>query len=271
MFLSFILSKKSSIFALVFKREQIMLLNFFKSKKNKEPQPLFYSTDIHSHVLPGIDDGSPNTDVSIELLKAMKSWGIESIVATPHIAEENFENTPQTIKNAYDKLNTRMLDLGVEMNVLYSAEYRIDDRFRKMLEENNIMVMPNNYLLIENSFVQPPIDLKNIIYELQLRDIKPILAHPERYGYYQRKREVYETLFHSGCEFQINLLSLTGYYGDREKETALWLANKGYVSFVGSDLHHFGHVEVINRFLSSKEYPAIAERLAHSIKNDQLL
>ena len=248
-----------------------MLFNIFKRKKKAEPQKLFYSTDIHSHVLPGIDDGAPNTNVSIDLLEAMKSWGISSIVATPHIAEENFENTPQSIKNAYDKLSTRMLDTGTEMNVKFSAEYRIDDRFRKMLEDDNLILMPNNYLLIENSFVQPPIDLKNIIYELQLKDIKPILAHPERYGYYQRKKDVYEVLFNSGCEFQINLLSLAGYYGDREKETALWLANKGYVSFIGTDLHHFGHVEVINRFLCSNEYLTIAEKLAPTIKNNELL
>ena len=248
-----------------------MLFNIFKKKEKAEPQKLFYSTDIHSHVLPGIDDGSPNTDVSITLLDAMKSWGITAIIATPHIAEENFENTPQSIKNAYDKLSTRMLDTGMEMDVKFSAEHRIDDRFRKMIEDDNLLIMPNNYLLIENSFVQPPIDLKNIIYELQLKDIKPILAHPERYGYYQRKKEIYDELFNAGCEFQINLLSLAGYYGDREKETALWLANRGYVSFMGTDLHHFGHVEVINRFLRSKEYPSIAERLAPAIKNNKLL
>jgi tyrosine-protein phosphatase YwqE len=248
-----------------------MLFNFFKRKEKPEPQKLFYSTDIHSHVLPGIDDGSPNTDVSIALLEAMKSWGIDSIIATPHIAEESFENTPQTIKKAYDKLSVRMLDMGVDMNVKFSAEYRIDNRFRKMFEDDELIFIPNDYLLIENSFVQPPIDLKNIIYELQLKDIKPVLAHPERYGYYQRKKEIYEELFESGCEFQINLLSLAGYYGDREKETALWLANKGYISFVGTDLHHFGHVEIINKFLRSKEYPSIAERVAPLIKNNQLL
>lgn len=248
-----------------------MFFNFFKSKKRPQPKPLFYSTDAHSHILPGIDDGSPNSKISIELLEAMKSWGIERVIATPHIAEENFENTPQTIKNAYDKLSTYMLDRGFEMNVAYSAEYRIDNRFRKMLEEDNLITLPNNYLLIENSFVQPPIDLRKIIYELQLRDIKPILAHPERYGYYQSKKEIYSELFDSGCDFQINLLSLTGYYGDREKETALWLANKGYISFVGTDLHHFGHVEVINRYLASREYISVAEKLAPIVKNNELL
>lgn len=248
-----------------------MFFNFFKSKKRPQPKPLFYSTDVHSHILPGIDDGSPNSKISIELLEAMKSWGIERVIATPHIAEENFENTPQTIKNAYDKLSTYMLDRGFEMNVAYSAEYRIDNRFRKMLEVDNLITLPNNYLLIENSFVQPPIDLRKIIYELQLRDIKPILAHPERYGYYQSKKEIYSELFDSGCDFQINLLSLTGYYGDREKETALWLANKGYISFVGTDLHHFGHVEVINRYLASREYISVAEKLAPIIKNNELL
>ena len=96
------------------------------------------------------------------------------------------------------------------------------------------------------------------------------MAHPERYSYYQRNKDVYGELFDAGCEFQINLLSLTGYHGEREKETAMWLINKGYISFVGSDLHHFGHVDAINRFLASKEYDSIAERVKDIIKNDEL-
>lgn len=247
-----------------------MLFDFFIRKNHKKPQKLFYSVDVHSHILPGIDDGSPNTDISIALLESMRSWGIESVIATPHITEENFENTPQTIKNAYDKLYTRMLDLGLEMDLKFSAEYRVDNRFKDMFDNDNLIILPDDYLLIENSFVQQSIDLNNVIYELQLKDIKPILAHPERYIYYQRKREMYDILFNLGCEFQINLLSLAGYYGSREKETALWLANKGYISFIGTDLHHFGHVEAINRFLLSKEYTEIAKKLAPIVKNNTL-
>lgn len=247
-----------------------MFFGLFKNKKKSEPKKLFYTTDIHSHILPSIDDGSPNTEISIALLRAMKSWGIENVIATPHIAEESFENSTYSIKCAYDKLSTYMLDIGFEMPISYSSEYRLDGRFRKLMDNDDLILLKNNYLLIENSFVQPPIDIKNIIYELQLKDIKPILAHPERYSYYQRNKNIYGELFDAGCEFQINLLSLTGYHGDRERETAMWLINKGYISFVGSDLHHFGHVEAINRFLASKEYDSIAERVKGIIKNDEL-
>lgn len=247
-----------------------MFFGLFGKNKTVEPQKLCFSTDIHCHILPGIDDGAKNPDISLSLIESMQQWGISKITATPHVTEETFENTPKTIAAAYDILKSKMERAGLDIPVQYSAEYRMDGKFNEILKNNDYILMPGRYLLIENSFVQPSFDLKNIIFELQLKDIKPILAHPERYSYYQRKRQVYTDLFETGCEFQINLLSLSGYYGSAEKETALWLIDRGYVSFIGTDLHHFGHVESINRFLCTKEYSAIAAKLAPVIKNDLL-
>lgn len=248
-----------------------MFLGLFGKNKTVDPQKLCFSTDIHCHILPGIDDGAKNPDISISLIEAMQQWGIKKIIATPHVTEETFENTPQTIASAYDRLQSALTKTDATISVSYSAEYRMDGKFNEIMRNNGYILMPGKHLLIENSFVQPSIDLKNIIFELQLKDIKPILAHPERYSYYQRKHQIYTELIEAGCEFQINLLSLCGYYGSTEKETALWLIDKGYVSFIGTDLHHFGHVESINRFLCSKEYTDIANKLAPVLKNDSLL
>lgn len=248
-----------------------MLFGLFNKNKKSEPQKLCFSTDIHSHILPGIDDGSPNTEVSLILIEAMQRWGIKNIIATPHVTEETFENTPETIGAAHARLRDSMKKSGVDIPISYSAEYRLDSKFKEIMENGTLIKMPNDYLLIENSFVQPALDLKSTIFELQLKEIKPILAHPERYNYYQRKRQSYAELFEQGCEFQVNLLSLCGYHGEREKETALWLINQGYVSFLGTDLHHFGHIEAINNYLTTKEYANIAAQLEPILKNDLLI
>ena len=105
------------------------MFSFFK-KKNSQTHKLCYEVDLHSHILPGIDDGSPNTEKSIGLIREMQNWGIRKIIATPHIAEETFENTPETIKNAWDLLKTALKSEGIEQEICYSAEYRIDDGFK---------------------------------------------------------------------------------------------------------------------------------------------
>lgn len=247
-----------------------MFFGLFGKNKNIEPQKLCFSTDIHCHIIPGIDDGAKDSNISVSLVEAMQQWGIKRIIATPHVTEETFENTPESISKAYGILKEAMEKENIQIPISYSAEYRMDGRFNEIMKNGGYILMPGRYLLIENSFVQPSFDLKNIIFELQLKDVKPVLAHPERYSYYQRKRQIYSELIEAGCEFQINLLSLSGYYGMAEKETALWLIDRGYVSFLGSDLHHFGHVESINRFLCTREYADIAKRLAPVLKNDLL-
>lgn len=248
-----------------------MFFNLFKKRSEcSSNNKLFYTTDIHSHILPGIDDGSPNCEVSLILIEAMRRWGIEHIVTTPHVTEESFENTPETIGNAYNRLMEAMKGAGVEIPIDYSAEYRIDGNFKEVLASNSIIPLPNDYILIENSFIQPPIDLMEIIFELQLRDLKPILAHPERYVYYHNKKEIYTKLNELRCNLQVNILSIAGYYGDKVKDTALWLIERGYVQFIGTDLHHFDHIAAIDKFLSTKEYAKIAKRLAPIIENHKL-
>ena len=244
------------------------MLDFFKKKINAQTPKLCYETDLHSHILPGIDDGSPDIESSVHLIQAMQEWGIRKIIATPHIAEETFENTPETIKRSWNSLKDALTAKGIDQEIQYSAEYRIDDGFIQLFESNGLIPLPSNYLLVENSFIQAFWNLEELLFQLQLKGFRPILAHPERYAYYHNKKNIYTTLHNAGCEFQINLLSFSGYYGKGVKEIAFWLAEQGYIDFLGTDLHNMNHVHAISKFLTTKDYAKIAKKI--KVKNDTL-
>lgn len=244
------------------------MFDFFKKKDNGEKYKLCYETDLHSHILPGIDDGSPDTKKSILLIREMQKWGIRKIITTPHIAEETFENTAETIKEAWDSLKTELDKEGIEQDIRYSAEYRIDDGFIRLFESDQLIPLPDNYLLVENSFIQAFWNLDELLFQIQLKGFKPILAHPERYAYYHNQKKIYTTMHDAGCEFQVNILSFTGYYGKGIKEVAFWLAEQGYIDFLGTDLHNLNHAQAISDFLTTKEYKKLTGKI--NIKNDLL-
>lgn len=236
-------------------------------KKRTEPSTLFFATDIHCHIIPGIDDGSPDVDTSVELVERMKGWGLKRIIASPHVTMDTFENTPATIAPPLSLLKDALREKGIDMDLSHSAEYRIDEFFLKQLEAGNIVPLPNNYLLVENSFIQEPWGLDKILFDLKIKGYKPILAHPERYLYYHTgKKQRYDELHGTGTLFQINLLSLAGYYGNAERNMAERLIEKGMADFIGTDLHNHRHADCIEKYLSSKHYRKIAETLA--VKND---
>ena len=141
-----------------------MFFGLFGKNKNIEPQKLCFSTDIHCHIIPGIDDGAKDSNISVSLVEAMQQWGIKRIIATPHVTEETFENTPESISKAYGILKEAMEKENIQIPISYSAEYRMDGRFNEIMKNGGYILMPGRYLLIENSFVQPSFDLKNIIF-----------------------------------------------------------------------------------------------------------
>lgn len=195
------------------------MFNFFRKKPVERPE-LFFHTDIHCHLIPGIDDGQREADGGADLVAHEKEWGIERIIATPHVTQDTFENTPATIEPAFNKLKEAVARRGVEIELLHSAEYRMDAFFTSQLEQGLVKPMPNNYLLVENSFIQEAWNLDKMLFDLKMRGYKPILAHPERYVYYFPKKERYRNLHDAGTLFQINLLSLAGNYGKEVKQMA---------------------------------------------------
>lgn len=246
------------------------MFNIFKRSKGAvEPQEFFFKTDIHCHVLPGIDDGSPDAATSVELIKRMKAWGLERIIASPHVTNLTFPNTPETVGAAREALKKALADDGTDMVIENSAEYRIDDLFARELEAERLMTLPNNYILIENPFVREPGNLDSVIFDLQVRGLRPILVHPERYSYYYTHHERYEVLHNAGAMFQINVLSLAGGYGKDERKIAEMLIEKSLVDFVGTDLHNAAHADIIDRYLASSDYLKDRDRLKGRILNDK--
>lgn len=236
--------------------------------KKKAPEKLFYKTDVHAHFLPGIDDGAKNTERSVLLLEGLTKLGLTNFVATPHITHEVFPNNKETISAAYQRLMDELKNSDINPVIAFSAEYRIDENFQKHKEAGVLIPFPKNYLLIENSFIQPFMGIKELVFELQLKGFKPILAHPERYAYYHNDKYQYENLHAQGCLFQVNLLSFSGYYGKEIRDVSFWLLDKGFVDFIGTDVHHPDHIEMINKFLKSKEYRKLAAKA--KILNDTL-
>lgn len=240
------------------------------NKKNTADNTLFFHTDIHCHIVPGVDDGSKSIERSIDLVKRMKQWGIDRVIATPHVTEDTFENTPQSISEPFDSLKEAIDAEGIDIALEHSAEYRIDDYFIHQVESNSLMPYPDNYLLVENSYILEPWNLDQTLFDLKMAGWKPILAHPERYRYYHPKKERYQRLHNNGILFQVNLLSLAGYYGKEEKKMAEWLIENNYVDFIGTDLHHSAHADAIEKYLEGKDFQRHRRLLENRILNDKI-
>lgn len=231
---------------------------------------MFFTTDIHSHVVPGIDDGSPSVERSVELVGRMKEWGLEKLIVTPHVTQDTFENTPEIIEEAYGNLRRGLDEAGVDVEMDHSAEYRIDEMFVEQLEAGMVRRLHGEFLLVENSYIQEAYNLDQILFSISMKGFRPILAHPERYMYYYGKQNRYDELHGKGILFQVNLLSLAGFYGKEPKKIAEMLIDKGYVDFLGTDLHRRTHADMITKYLGSKDYRRHREKLEGRIMNDDL-
>ena len=236
------------------------IFNILGKKQHNTDTTLFYDTEVHCHILPGIDDGSPDVETSVALVQQMKNWGIQRIITT-------FENTPETIHAAYEKLRHALDERGIDIEINLSAEYRMDEYFLEQLKEGKIMPFPGNYILIENSFFQPFWELRELVFELQLKGYTPMLAHPERYMYYHSTPQIYKELHDQGLLFQVNLLSLAGYYNSNIKEIAWKLLDNGMVDLIGSDMHHLQHAAHITKFIGSKEYEKLKQKAGNILNN----
>lgn len=226
------------------------MFSFFR--KNKEVQKVDFSgiaTDMHSHLLPGIDDGSPDVETSLMLIKGMMQLGYKKFITTPHIMQDMYRNTPATINNAYTQLQEALAAEKLEVNIRPAAEYLLDDNFDALLEKGEpLLTLKDNLVLVEFSFVSPPINAQEKLFQMQMKGYRPVLAHPERYNYLLKNREFYETLKNAGCLFQLNLLSLTGYYGKPTVDLANYLLGKDYIDLVGTDLHHDRHLAALQHY-----------------------
>lgn len=246
------------------------MFSLFGRQKNNDDLKLFYRTDIHSHLCPGIDDGVRSTGEAVPLLYGMEQLGIERMIVTPHVVDEIYPNSPDSIASSFALLRDAATAANISIELDYSAEYRIDELLQCRAAENALRPLSGGYLLVENPWIQEPFNLDSVLFELQNRTgLKLILAHPERYAYYANNMRRYMSLRDKGLLFQVNLLSLAGYYGKSVKHIAEWMLDNDIVDFVGSDMHHKGHLEAIKNYIGSKDYRKLMDK-SHLIKNDIL-
>jgi len=208
---------------------------------------------MHSHLLPGIDDGSPDMETSLELIKGFVDLGYKKIITTPHVLWGLYPNTTEIIFKKVDEVNNALYQNGINIEFKSAAEYFIDDHFAEELKKKvQLLTISGNMVLVEFSMLTPPLDLNEVLFEMQMQNYQPILAHPERYTYLIRKKEIFNELKSAGCLFQLNLLSLSGYYGESVQSLAEFLLNKNYYDFAGTDLHHEKHLTALKKIPSSQ-------------------
>ncbi|AWX45816.1 Protein-tyrosine-phosphatase [Flagellimonas maritima] len=222
--------------------------------------------DMHNHILPGIDDGAKNVEDSIKLIKGFSGFGVTNFICTPHIMHHYYPNTPVSIEKSYTLLKKELLHQNLdEISIDTAAEHMIDDNFEKILEEGNTMRLKKDFLLVEMSYLQPPINFETSIEKTKSKGIHPVLAHPERYAYLHKKMDrYYDYKKNANIFFQLNMLSLSNYYGKQIKKTALKLLDEGLYDFISSDVHNLKHLEYIKSINLDKKR---LDTILHLINN----
>lgn len=242
---------------------------FFKRSSASSIDLSWLKTDLHSHLIPGIDDGSPDMETSLELIKGMVELGYKKIVTTPHILWEIYPNTADRIKAGSIELKKAVKSAGIDVEINAAAEYFIDDHFEQDLKNKlPLLTVGLKIVLVEFSMITAPMDLKDVLFEMQLQGYQPLIAHPERYIYLKHKKEFFDQLKNAGCFFQLNLLSLCGHYGSSVQELAEYLVKRNYYNFAGTDLHHARHLSALQKLSSSSFYNRVKD--SGTLKNHLL-
>ncbi|WP_395051220.1 tyrosine-protein phosphatase [Flavobacterium sp.] len=220
--------------------------------------------DIHSHLLPGIDDGAQTFEDTLRLTKALQSFGTSQCITTPHIIEHFWDNTPEIITEKEAVVLVELSKHKITIPFRAAAEYMMDESFVSLFQTGPLLTLKKNYVLVEMSYINPPVQLYSILFDLQVAGYIPVLAHPERYLFYHHNMEEYNKLKTAGCLFQLNLLAVVGYYGDAVTKVAEKLLQKGMYSFVGSDAHHDNHIAAFDRKVKLKDLLPLTEAMANN-------
>ncbi len=229
------------------------LKNLFSPGKLSSPVDMArVHTDMHSHLIPGIDDGSDSLETSIGLIKGMIDLGYKKLVTTPHIQGEFYQNTPHIILSGLERVKRELKKQNISIEIEAAAEYLIDDKFEEKYKEGELLTLGNKHVLIELSYFNEHPRLKEFLFDLQIDGYKIILAHPERYSYWFGDFKKYEEMKDRGISFQLNITSLTGYYSAEVKKMAEKFVDEDMIDFAGSDLHNFNYLEALERTCSEK-------------------
>jgi tyrosine-protein phosphatase YwqE len=225
------------------------MINFFRKKE-------FFSIrcDLHSHLIPGIDDGSNTIDESLDLLRGLSELGYKRVITTPHVMIDAYNNSSKTILDGLEILRAAANDANIDIKIDAAAEYYLDEGFIPRLKTDDILTFNDNHLLFETSYVSRPLDIEDMIFQMKSNGYIPVFAHPERYRYMQNDISKFKQIKDLGVLFQCNINSFGGYYGQSAYKNAVMLAKAGMVDFVGSDLHSSKHLKFIKDVFEKREF-----------------
>lgn len=218
--------------------------------------------DMHSHFIPGIDDGAKTIEDALALIQGIQDLGFSKIITTPHIYNEYYPNTKEIIGEGLAILKSALTEAQINMPIEASAEYFMDDHFEGLISSNDIRPLKDKYVLVEMSFYGAPPKLEEYIFKIQLKGYIPILAHPERYLFFHNDYEHLKEIKASGVLLQLNAASVLGYYGKPVKLMAQKLIKDKLIDLIGTDMHHLGHLEYLKTNIKNKEFQQILSNYA---------
>jgi protein-tyrosine phosphatase len=234
------------------------MFRLFGRKEKVETIPL--STDVHSHLLPTIDDGADNLKASLQLIRELAKLGYHKLITTPHVMGDFYRNTPQMVGEKLELVRSAMEKEGIQVELQAAAEYYIDQWMLEQLESNvPLLTFGNGYVLVETSYLTRPPQFEQCIFLIQARGYQPVLAHPERYAFFQEEWKKLERLTETQLLMQINLASLTGYYGKGAQFIAERLIDRKKVHFAGSDCHSLKHISILHEARAEKYYQKLLQ------------
>jgi tyrosine-protein phosphatase YwqE len=247
-----------------------MISFFFKRKPKVYGEIIPITADMHSHILPGIDDGCDTFEQSVELVKKFIAKGYKKLIATPHIMSDFYRNTPEIIHEKADQLRDIIQTEGLNIEIEAAAEYYIDEGFIKKLEQGEKLLSfgSKKYVLFETSYINPSPYFKYVVFALKTQGYIPVLAHPERYVYLFDDFKTLEEMYESGVLLQININSLAGYYSKHAQHLAEKLIERQMIAFAGSDCHNIRHAQVME---GAMKLPYYQSALSVGLLNNTLL
>ncbi len=240
----------------------------FGEKESKEMAPNCVKVDMHSHILPNLDDGSESVEESLSLINSMIDLGYEKLIMTPHIMGDFYKNTPETINTKLELLRNTVAKNNINIELDMAAEYYLDESFVYKLKNEKLLTLKDNYVLLETSYMNRPNNFFEVIFDMQTAGYKPVIAHPERYVYLYESFEKFQEVYERGVLFQINLNSLTGYYSGMAKKYAEMLIDHQMVDFIGSDCHAEKHIHTLSKAMKTSYYKKLSNL---NLLNNELL
>ena len=239
-----------------------------KQKKESLTNLSILGCDMHSHFIPAIDDGSKCLEETMSMLQSLSDLGIQRFITTPHIMGDFYQNSAETINPGLEKIREEIKKEGKHWEIIAAAEYYMDHEFLSKLDSGPLLTVHKNKVLVEFSYINRPNNMKDMLFALKINGYQPIVAHPERDPYLYTSMKEYEDLLDFEVDFQLNLGSISGMYSQGAQKIALELMKRGWISYVGTDMHNMKNYPFYEALLNIPEFVDLVD--SGKLKNAEL-